>query len=80
VSSSTDPLPPHIPPHVSKYFDCLDPMITSGTVAPHIYDIDKETLDIAIFPTFVFHTIVLDKGSTSSSRDTEAIFSSGGPI
>jgi len=79
VSSSIDPLPPPIPPHVSNCFDSLDTMITSGTIAPHIHDIDRETLDNTIFPTFVFDIVVLDRGSTSSSRDTKAILSTGGP-
>jgi hypothetical protein len=79
VSSSTDhPLPP-IPPHVSQDFDALDTMITSTIVDACIHDIDIETLESALMPTFVCEIVVLDRGSTSSSRDTDAPGSGGGP-
>jgi hypothetical protein len=79
VSSSTDPPLPPLPPHVSQDFDALDTMITSGTVDAHIHDIDIETLDSALMPTFVSEIVVLDRGSTSGSRDTDAPGSGGGP-
>jgi hypothetical protein len=78
VSSSTDPPPPPLPPHVSKSFDSLDTMITLGIVA-HLHDIDIEILDSALFLTFIYEIDVLDRGSTSGSSDTDAPGSGGGP-
>jgi hypothetical protein len=63
---------------VSQAFDALDIMFTLSTVA-HIYDIDIKTLDNALLLTFIYEIVVLDRGSTSSSRDTDAPNSGGGP-
>jgi hypothetical protein len=76
VSSSTDP---PLPPHVSQASDALDTMITLGIVDAHIHDIDIETLDSALMSTFSSEIIVLDRGSTSGSRDIDALGSGGGP-
>jgi hypothetical protein len=79
VSSSTNHPRPPIHPHVSQASDALDTMITSAIVDAHIHDIDIETLDSALLPTFVYEIVVLDRGSTSSNRDTDAPGSGGGP-
>jgi hypothetical protein len=71
VLSSIDPPLTPLPPHVSQAFDALDTMITSSTVNAHIHDIDIKTLDSALMPTFAYEIIVLDRGSTSGSRDTD---------
>jgi hypothetical protein len=64
---------------VSQDFDALNTMITLGIVHAHIHDIDIETLDSALFSTFVYEIVVLDKGSTSGSRDIDTYGSGGGP-
>jgi hypothetical protein len=63
---------------VSQDFDALDTMFTSGTVA-HLHDIDRETFDSALLSTFISEIVVLDRGSTSGSRDIDAPGSGGGP-
>jgi hypothetical protein len=78
VSSSIDPPPPPpFPPYVSRDFNSLDTMFTSGTTT-HIRDIDRETFDSALFSTFIYEIVVLDRGSTSSSREIDAPSSGGG--
>jgi hypothetical protein len=64
---------------VSQTFDALDTIITSGNVHAHLHDIDIETLDNTLLLTFVYEIIIIDKGSTSSSRDTDAPGFGGGP-
>jgi hypothetical protein len=54
-------------------------MITSGIVDAHNHDIDIETLDSALVLTFASEIVVIDKGSTSDSRDIDAPGSVGGP-
>jgi hypothetical protein len=77
VSSSTNPPPPPLPPHVSQVFYALDIMFTLGTTT-HLHDIDIDTFDSALLLTFISYIVVLDKGSTSGSRDSDAPGSSGG--
>jgi hypothetical protein len=63
---------------VSQDFDSLDTMFTSGNTT-HLHDIDIETLDSTLLPKFIYEIVVLDRVSTSGSRDTDAHGSSGGP-
>jgi hypothetical protein len=53
VSSSTNPPPRPLPPHVSQDFDVFDTMFTLGTAA-HIHDIDRETFASALLSTFIY--------------------------
>jgi hypothetical protein len=78
VSSSTDPPPNPFPPHVSQYFYALDTMFTLGNAA-HLHDIDRETFDSELLLTFISKIVVLDRGSTSASRDIDALGYGGGP-
>jgi hypothetical protein len=64
---------------VSQYFDDLDTMFTLGTTA-HRHDIDINTFDHALLLTFISEIVVLERGSTYGSRDTNALGSGGGPI
>jgi hypothetical protein len=62
------------PTHVSQDFDYLNTMFTLGIVA----HLDRETFDNALFFTFIYDIVGLDKGSTYGSRDTNAFGSGGG--
>jgi hypothetical protein len=86
VSPSIDlyPSSPHVssyidppPLHVSQDFDALDTMLTLGTIA-YVDDLDRESFDSALMSTFIFD-IIIDRPSTSSSRDTDASGFGGGP-
>ena len=63
---------------MSQYFDALETMFTSGTTT-HFDDLDREIFDSAFLSTFISEIDVLDRGSTSSSRDTDASDFGGGP-
>jgi len=58
VSSSIDDLLPPLPPNVSRDFDGLEIMFTSGTIV-HIHDIDIETLDSGLFPIIIYEIVLL---------------------
>jgi hypothetical protein len=60
-------------------FDAWDTMITLGIFHVHLHDIDIEILNISLLSTFVSEIVVLDKGSTSGSKYTDAPGSGSGP-
>jgi hypothetical protein len=64
---------------VSQDFDALDTMTTLSIDHGHLHDIDIETLDSALFLTFVYEIVVLARGSTFGSRDIDTPSSRGGP-